>query len=222
MAVQLVQPHRFTADEYHRMAQLGIIPDRPIELIDGQILAAGRPWRFTVEDYHRLGEAGILGEDERVELIEGEIVDMTPIGSHHAGSVKRVVAFLRSRVGSDVVLSVQDPLYLREDLEPQPDVMLLRYREDYYSLSHPASEDVLLLVEVADSSIAYDRMEKADLYAAHGVPEYWLVDLTKQAVLVHTAPSALGYRSVETRRREETWNSTMLPALSVRGQDLLG
>lgn len=222
MAVQLAQSHRFTADECSRMVDLGVIPSGPVELIDGHVVVAGRPVRFTTEEYYRLGEAGILGEDDRVELIEGEIVDMTPIGSHHAGSVKRIVAFFRARMGNEVVLSVQDPVALRDGLEPQPDVMLLRFREDFYTDSHPTSAEVLLLVEVADSSVAYDRMEKADLYAANDVVEYWLVDLTKQAILVHTSPSALGYRSVETKRREDTWTSTMLPALSVRGQDLLG
>lgn len=222
MAVQFAQAHRFTADECSRMAELGIIPSGPVELIDGHVLVGGRPLRFNVGNYHRLGDAGILSVDERVELIEGEIVDMTPIGSQHSGSVKRAVGFFRARVAHDVILSVQDPLALRDDLEPQPDVMLLRFREDFYTESHPTPADVLLLVEVADSSIAYDRMEKADLYAAHGVVEYWLADLTKQAVLVHTSPSALGYRSVETKRREDTWTSTMLPALGVRGQDLLG
>lgn len=222
MAVQFAQPHRFSYDEYLRMAQLGVLPEGPIELIEGRVLAGGRPWRFTVEDFHRLGEAGILSDEERVELIDGEIVDMAPIGSQHAGSLKRIVAFLRRGLGSEVILSVQDPLYLRDDREPQPDVMLLRHRDDYYSESHPTASDVLLLIEVADSSIAYDRMEKADLYAAHGVSEYWLVDLSKRAVLVHTSPSSLGYRSVETRRGADTWTSTMLPTLSVRGQDLLG
>lgn len=222
MAVQFAQPHRFTVDQYYRMAEMGIIPDGPIELIDGRVLAAGRPWRFTVDDCHRLAEAGILDEDDRVELIGGEIVDMTPIGSHHSGSVKRIVGYFRQHVPGEIILSVQDPLFLRDDLEPQPDVMLLRYRPDYYTESHPTAADVLLLVEVADSSIAYDRTEKADLYAAHSVLEYWLVDLTKQAVLVHTSPSPLGYRSVETQRREDTWTSTILPTLTVHGQDLLG
>ncbi len=222
MAVQFAQPHRFTVDEYERMGELGILPDGPMELMGGRILIGGRPWRFTVEDYHRLGEVGILSEDERVELIEGEVVDMTPAGRRHSGCVKRIVGFFRTRLVEETVLSVQDPLYLQGDMEPQPDVMLLRPREDYYADGHPTASDVLLLIEVSDSSAGYDRMEKADLYAAHGVPEYWLVDLNKQAVLVHTSPSPLGYRSVGTQRREDTWTSTMLPALSVRGQDLLG
>lgn len=222
MATRLAVVHRFTVDEYHRMAELGIIPSGPVELIDGQVLVGGRPWKFTVEDYHRLGESGILSEDERVELIEGEIVEMSPIGSLHAGCVKRIVGFFRRHLGEDVVLSVQDPLRLEENLEPQPDVMLLRPRDDYYARSHPSSSEVLLLIEVADASVVYDRTEKADLYAAHTVPEYWLVDLTKDVVLVHTLPSSLGYRSVEIKRREDAWISTLLPDLSVRGENLLG
>lgn len=222
MATQLMQPRRFTVDEYHRMAELGILPDGPMELIDGRVLIGGRPWRFSTEDYYRLAEAGILSEDDRVELIEGEIIEMSPIGSRHAGTLKRLLALFSRKLGGSVVLSVQDPLEIGDGTEPEPDLMLLRPRPDFYSESHPTPADVLLLIEVADTSSAYDRTEKADLYAKHAVPEYWLVDLTKDAVLVHVAPSPLGYLSVETRRREDTWTSTLLPSLAVHGEDLLG
>lgn len=222
MVTRLAEVHRFTVDEYYRMAELSILPSGPMELIEGQVRVGGHPWRFTADDFHRLAEVGILGEDDRVELIHGEIVEMTPAGSRHAAGVKRIVDFFRRRLPDDVILSVQDPLSLGEELEPQPDVALVRWRADFYAEAHPGAADVLLLIEVSDSSVAYDRVEKADIYAGHIVPEYWLVDLTKQAVLVHTAPSPLGYRSVETQRREDTWTSTMLPWLTVQGENLLG
>ena len=222
MVTRLAEVRRFTVDEYFRMAELDILPSGPMELIDGQVLIGGRPWRFTAHDFHRLAEVGILGEDDRVELIYGEGVDMAPAGSRHAAGVKRLVEFFRRRLPDEVILSVQDPLSLAEDLEPQPDLALVHRQADFYAEAHPDAADVLLLIEVSDSSVAYDRVEKADLYARHGIVEYWLVDLTKQAVLVHTSPSPLGYRSVETQRSEDTWTSTLLPSLRVRGEDLLG
>jgi Uma2 family endonuclease len=222
MATQLASPHRFTADDYDRMAELGILSFGPTELIDGQIVANGRPWRFSTEDYYRLAEAGILSEDDRVELLEGEIIDMSPIGSPHAACVSRLTAFFAPRTEKTATFHAQNPLRLRDGTELQPDVMLLQYRADFYAASHPTPADVLLLIEVADTSIAFDRIDKADRYAAEGVPEYWIADLAKKAVLVHTAPSSLGYRSVEVREYGDSWSPRSLPELSVSGSDIFG
>lgn len=222
MATRLVSPHRFTADEYQRMAELGILPGGPMELIEGRILIGGRSWRFSTEDYYRLAEVGILTGDERVELIEGEILDMTPIGSRHAGCVNRLIACFGSTLHDAALVSAQNPLHARDGVEPEPDLMLLRPRPDFYAESHPAPTDVLLLIEVADTSVGYDRTEKADLYASVGVSEYWLADLGLQRVLVHTSPSPVGYRSVETKHREDAWTSTLLPTLAVSGNDIFG
>lgn len=178
--------------------------------------------RFTVADYYRMAEVGVLREDDRVELVEGEIVRMTPAGSRHAGCVKRLVALLTSRIGGRAVVSVQDPLALGDLSVPEPDVAVLKPREDFYAESHPQAADVLLLIEVADSSLAYDRDEKGPLYARHGIAEYWLVDLTQSLVLVHTAPSASGYGHVETKRRGDDWTAIELPELSLSGTDILG
>jgi Uma2 family endonuclease len=136
-------------------------------------------------------EAGILGRDDRVELIDGEIIDMAPIGSPHAGSVNLIAQAFAAPFGlKRVVVSVQNPLRLDALNEPQPDLMLLRPREDGYRAAHPTAADVLLLVEVADSSLAYDRTTKLPLYARHGVPEIWIVDLAGGAVEVHGHPVA--------------------------------
>lgn len=217
-----VTPRRWSAEEVQRMEELGILPRGSVELVDGELVVDGRVWRFSSRDYHRLGEAGIVAENERVELIHGEIVCMSPIGSPHASRVKRLNRFFGQWLRDRVVLSVQDPLALADGVEPEPDFMLLAPREDLYEDAHPSPSDVLLLVEVADSSLSYDEGEKAELYASHGVAEYWLVDLVRLAVHVHTSPSPAGYRSVVTRRREDAWSPEALPEMEVRGADLLG
>jgi Uma2 family endonuclease len=217
-----VAPRRWSAEEFQRMVELEIIPRGPVELIDGEVVVDGNPWRVSSREYHRLGEAGILAPTERVELIHGEIVVMSPIGSPHAGHVRRLTALFGRALGDEAVLSVQNPLALADGLEPEPDFTLLAPREDFYTERHPGASDVLLLVEVADSSLSYDEGEKAELYAASGVIEYWLVDLVRLAVHVHTFPSPVGYRSVVTRRRDDRWTPGLLPGLEVAGGDLLG
>lgn len=149
--------------------------------------------RLSVEDYYRMGEAGIFGEDDRVELIDGDIIDMAPIGSRHAGTLKRLATLFRDAVGDKAIVSVQDPVRLDHHSEPQPDLALLRPREDYYYGAHPRPPDVLLIVEVSESSLAYDQQVKVPLYARRGIPEVWLVDLAAHAVLVHRGPGAGGY-----------------------------
>lgn len=204
------------------MVELGVLPGGSAELVDGELVVDGRAGRFSTRDYYRLGEVGIIARDERVELIHGEVVVMSPIGSPHAGHVNRLLALFRTRVGEEVVLAAQDPLALADGVEPEPDFMLLSPRPDFYEDGHPHASDVLLLIEVADSSLSYDEGEKAELYATYGVAEYWLVDLVRLAVHVHTSPSPLGYRSVVTRRRDERLIPTLLPAVEVPGAELLG
>lgn len=149
--------------------------------------------RLTVADYYRMAEAGILGEDDRVELIEGEIIDMPPIGNVHSSSVKRLLRIFDRAVGDGAVVSVQDPIHLNDFSEPQPDLALLRYRDDFYREAHPTAADVLLLVEVAGSSLAYDRDVKLPLYARHGIPEVWIVDLEHRRLEVHSRPQGDAY-----------------------------
>src|SRR6185369_5239669 len=151
---------------------------------------------FTCTEYETMLAAGILSEDDRTELIEGEILQMSPIGSRHANCLRRSTA-LFSRLGGRAVLSVQNPLRLNDLSEPQPDLLLLHPREDFYT-DHPRPEDVLLAVEVADASLEFDRGVKAPLYAMNGIAELWIVDLNGQAVEVHRRPSARGY--LEVRR----------------------
>jgi len=128
-------------------------------------------WKFTVDEYARMAEAGILGEDDRVELLEGEIVEMAPIGPPHAGCVNRLTRLLTSRLGDRAVVGVQNPIRLGSLSEPQPDLTLLRPRRDLYSEGHPEADDVLLVVEVASSTSAFDRQVKMPLYAQAGIPQ---------------------------------------------------
>jgi Uma2 family endonuclease len=136
--------------------------------------------RFTVHDYHRMAEAGILHEDDRVELIEGEVVEMTPIGGRHASCVAELTWLLSRQIGDELRLCVQNPVRLGEHGEPQPDLAVIRARD--YKGSLPGPEDVMLLIEVADTSLSYDREVKLPLYARAGIAEAWLVDLSEEVV----------------------------------------
>jgi Uma2 family endonuclease len=187
--------------------------------------AAGRPprrRRLDVEVYYRMAEAGILSPDDRVELIDGEIIDMAPIGSPHAGSVNRIAwAFAEPFRLRKAIVSVQNPLRLDAHNEPQPDVMLLRPRPDDYVLAHPTAEDVLLLVEVAESSLAYDRATKLPLYARHAIREVWIVDLVGRAVEVHGHPVA-GRFTTERRQIAGALAPAGLPDCPVDLDQLFG
>jgi Uma2 family endonuclease len=152
--------------------------------------------RLTVRDYHRMGEVGILAPDARVELIDGEIIDMPPIGSRHAGKVKILLNRLTPAVAGRAIVAVQDPLIFGSDTEPQPDLMLLQPRPDFYQASHPHAADVLLVIEVAESSLAYDRDVKLPRYARQGIPEAWLIDVEQNEITVHRQPAPEGYREV--------------------------
>ncbi len=185
--------------------------------------AAATPHRFDVDDYHRMAAAGILSPEDRVELIEGEIVDMAPIGSEHAATTDRLNELVARAVadGQSAGRGIQDPLRLDRRNEPQPDLMLLRPRPDVYRSGHPTAADVLLLVEIADSSLAWDRGPKLALYARHGVPEVWIVDLVGRAVEICRAPGPEGY--AERRRLSEGDVTPMLvPSLTIGLAELLG
>ena len=150
--------------------------------------------RFDVDAYYRMAETGILSPEDRVELLDGEIIEMAPIGAPHGGKVDRLNSLVAGLVADGrVIARVQGPLRLDRRNEPQPDLMLLRPRADFYESSHPTAADVLLLVEVADSSLAWDRGPKLDLYVRHGVPEVWIVDLVGRVVEVCRKPGPQGY-----------------------------
>ncbi len=155
---------------------------------------------ITVEVYQRMGEAGIFKPGERVELIEGALVDMAPLGSEHTGIVKLLNHLLAVGVRDRAVVSVQDPVRLDDHSEPQPDLAVLKFRDDFYRSAHPGPEDVLLLVEVADTTGRYDREVKVPLYARRGIPEVWLFDLPEKRLDVYHGPEAGEYRHVDYYR----------------------
>ncbi len=166
---------------------------------------------FTVEEYHRMGEAGILGDDERVELIEGEIVQMAPIGAGHIGCVINLTRLFVTRLGDRAVVSPQNPVVIRPRSEPQPDLLLLRPRAISYSRERPSSEDALLAVEVADTTVRFDRLVKSRLYARAGVPEFWLCLVTDGAVEVYREPGADGYAAVTLHGPGQTVSPLAFP-----------
>jgi Uma2 family endonuclease len=177
--------------------------------------------RFTVDDYHRMADAGILDEDDRVELIDGEIVRMSPIGPEHAGTTKTLNRLLTLTLGDAAMIGVQDPVRLADDTEPEPDLSVLRPRADFYRDSHPVPAEILLLIEVADTSLLADRLVKIPRYARAGIPEVWLVDLDHRRIERYRRPSAAGYEDVTTIEPGESLASVVAPKLVIRADDLL-
>ena len=178
--------------------------------------------RFTVDDFARLGEAGIFAEDDRVELIDGEIRGMTPIGPPHAWIVNRLIRRIVLHLADRAWVSVQNPLRLDRHTEPQPDLVIARGGGDDYAERHPEAGDVLLVIEVADSSLRYDRAEKMPRYARAGIPEAWLVDAAGRTVTVYTAPGADGYASGQVFRQGTEIESTAVAGLRVAVDEVVG
>ena len=156
-----------------------------------------RRHRLTVADYYRMAEVGILAPEERVELIDGEIIDMVPPGSPHAATVHYLTEVLVRAVEGRATVLVQNPVRLSAYSEPQPDLALLRRREDFYRERYPRADDVLLIVEVAATSLKFDRETKTPLYASHGIPEVWLVDLAGRRLVRYRAPQHGSYTVVD-------------------------
>jgi Uma2 family endonuclease len=171
--------------------------------------------RLSTSEYHRMAEVGILKEDDRVELIEGELVAMTPIGTRHAGTLARLIRLFIPVIGNSTVLWPQNPVRLDRRNEPQPDLALLLPRKDDYRTRIPGPSDVLLLIEVADSTVEYDRKVKMPLYARSGIVESWLVDLDEGVVEVHRDPQEGRYTSVTEHGPGQTLSPERLPGLAL-------
>lgn len=188
-------------------------------------LLTRHPWvtrrALTVAEYHRMGEVGILHEDDRVELIEGELVAMTPIGSNHSGTINTLTRALVMAVGNRGVVAVQNPVQLDDLSEPQPDFSILRPRPDDYRRATPRPDEVLLIIEVADSSLAYDRAIKRALYARHGIPEFWIVNLQANNVEVCRKPAGEAYTDIPTIERGGTLEPQLLPGAAIPAAVLL-
>jgi Uma2 family endonuclease len=178
--------------------------------------------RFTVDEYHRMAETGILGENDRVELLDGEIVEMTPIGPGHAGCVDDLVRLFYRVAGEAVILGVQRPLAVGTHWEPQPDVAVLKPRPQGYRRVHPRPSDVVLLIEVADSSLEFDRAVKLPLYARAGIAEVWLVNLRATQIEVYRAPRDGAYTDRRVLGRDATLTVLGLPGITLPARDILG
>jgi Uma2 family endonuclease len=179
-----------------------------------EVAAARR--RFTREEYHRMAEVGILKPTDRVELIRGEIIEMSPPGRRHIAFVNNLNQLLVLRLAARAIVSVQNPVVLTEDTEPQPDLAICRDRAVRYKDREPHAEDVVLLIEVADTSLRYDRSTKLRLYAAAGVPEYWLVDCTAESIEVFRTPGGEGYRDVSRVAGEGPVTVEAFPDVTLR------
>lgn len=177
---------------------------------------------FTVDDYHRMLNAGILTEDDRVELVCGEIVTMAPIGTRHASCVKGLNQLLTEGLGRRVVLGIQDPVIVGEHSEPQPDISVLRPRKDRYAQAHPTAADIFLLIEVSDTTLPYDRDIKVPMYGKAGVPESWLVDLAQRRVEVYRSPSPNGYGDLHYAYPGEAISPIAFPDISLQVDEVLG
>ena len=177
--------------------------------------------RFTVEDFERMVEAGIVAEDDRVELIDGQVVEMSPIGARHGAAVDSAAEFFVIACRGRAKVRVQGPVRVGIRSQVQPDLALLRPRDDFYAAAHPQADDVLLLIEVADSSLQLDRSQKLPLYAREGIGEVWLVNLIDDTVEVLRRPEHGVYRDQSVAQRGTELSPLALPDLRVRVDDLI-
>jgi Uma2 family endonuclease len=176
---------------------------------------------FTVDEYYRMADAGILTQFDRLELIDGEIIEMSPIGDRHSGCVLRATTFFTRSFGERALVSVQNPLRLSRYTEVQPDIVILKPRADFYSGRY-RPEDVVLLVEVAETTLRYDRNVKLPRYAAAGIAEVWIEDLTNNSVIVSREPLADRYNTELTFHRNDSVSPVAFPEAIFKVEDLLG
>ncbi len=179
-------------------------------------------YKFNVTQYQMMGAAGIFPVGERVELIEGEIITMSPIGSRHAACVDAFSEVLREKLQRTVNIRVQSPVWLGVDSEPQPDLAVLMRRDDFYRDAHPTPEDILLIIEVADTSIEYDREGKLPLYARAGVPEVWIMNLGEERLETYADPVGGVYKTTASYGRGEEVRSSVVASLKLNVSEVLG
>ncbi|MDQ3132330.1 MAG: Uma2 family endonuclease [Acidobacteriota bacterium] len=180
------------------------------------------PKRFRVEDFRKMTEVGILPEESGWEIIDGYLIDKMSIGSKHAGTVKILNRILTIWAEKNAIVSVQDPIHIDEYNEPEPDIALLKPREDFYTKSHPTPADVLLLIEVSDSTVEYDRETKKTLYAEAGIAEFWLINLKNKTIEVYTQPKNSSYYSARILESGETIESAAIENLTLTVEEILG
>jgi len=178
--------------------------------------------RFTVAEYARMGQVGIFSEDERVELVCGEVIEMPPIGERHAACVDALAYALRGKLGRRFIVRVQGPVRLDEHSQPQPDITVLKWRDDFYRHAHPGPGDILLVIEVSDTTLEYDMKVKVPLYARAGIPETWVVNLPGKRIKAYADPAGGAYQTITSYTRGEELRSRSLAALRVSVAEVIG
>jgi Uma2 family endonuclease len=178
--------------------------------------------KFRAAEVYKMTEMGILPEESGWELIGGEIIHKMSIGSKHASVVRRLGKILERLIGDEIMVSSQNPIHLDEYNEPEPDFALLKARADFYAESHPEPEDVLLLIEVSDSTVDFDREVKRALYAEAGIGEFWLVNLKENTIECHSQPKNKTYRLTQISEKGETVKSVSIENLRLKVEDILG
>lgn len=180
-----------------------------------------KKYPLTINHFQKMIETGIFDEDEHIELIEGELIAMAPIGPVHSSKTRKLNRLFSQAVGDLAIVDIQNPIILDDNSEPEPDLTLLRPRDDFYETANPTANDVLLLVEVADSTLSYDKQTKIPLYARHGIPEVWLINIPNNQVEIYLKPSFEGYRQILLPEKHEQISPTLLPVLSIKVLDIM-
>ena len=178
--------------------------------------------KFTIEQYHKMAEVGILNEQDRVELIRGEIIETSPIGLKHAATVNRLNQLFQQRLAQRIIVSIQNPIQLADTSEPQPDVALLKSRPDFYETKIPTPEDICLLVEVSDRSLKCDRDVKIPLYAESKITEVWLIDVNNQSIRVYRQPEENSYQDVQNFTRGQSISPSTFPDIIITVDEIFG
>ncbi len=185
------------------------------------VISPVRKHLTDIHEWRKLGEANIFPPDSRIELIEGEIIEMAPVGSHHSSHLKRINKLFSSLVMDMAIVAVQDPLQLSDLSEPEPDFMLLRPVPDFYYEKHPIAQDVFLLIEVADSSLNFDQNQKLRLYAMHNVPEFWLLNLIDNCLEVYRKPKGEVFAEKTTLYSGDKISLSQLPDICIQVSEIL-
>lgn len=173
------------------------------------------PKTWTTAEYHRLIEIGVLSSEDKIELLDGQIVEMSPAGNYHAACIEFLGDELKRLLSKDFMIRRQNPILLANNSEPEPDLAIVKYRKDYYAHAHPGPEDILLLIEVADTSLAKDRHIKSVLYAEANIPEYWIMNTEEDLLEQFIYPENGRYKQQRIYSKGELLESPLLPALEI-------
>ncbi len=222
MAAAMKPVRKFGANEFERMAQAGLFGSQEVMLVDGTVMVATEqgwvPLKWTRSEYYRMGELGLFN-GQRVELLDGEVIVMSPQGAHHYWTIDRVATILQQAFGKGFWVRTQAPLKLEPTSEPEPDIAIVAGTPDDYLDEHPSA--AVLVVEVADTSLAYDRTEKARVYARGNIPEYWIVNLLERQVEVYRKPQGERYAEVQFLKAGEFVTPLTKPEVQIAVADLL-